>query len=233
MDNARGPSLAFSAGRGSTVSGQSKDFEGGTRWKKTMVGVALLLGFAFQLAGASGLGGANRTGLGRTVVIFSASYGGGHDSSAAAIRAELLKAYPDLNVVILYGQNYLPLGDRFPQIGEVSGSMFNMLYQRSPKLYDWVYAATMKTALNKRSASEIPNPFFSSRRVQADLERLEPDAIISTWHIMTSKLIGLREKGADSIPKSRSRGWTPTSRTSRFTTCILWAWIRRSWPTRR
>ena len=147
------------------------------------------------LSGLAPISDVDEAGQPRVVVIFSASYGGGHDASAEAIKAELLKAYPRLRVEILYGQNYIRMASHFPRISELSTRFFDMVYQRAPKGYDRVYDVAVKTADNKSSAGDIPTHLFSSSHILADLERLRPDAIYSTFHIATSMLIAMREDG--------------------------------------
>ena len=100
-----------------------------------------------------------------------------------------------MRIVILPAQKYFFGAHRLPWLARASTLLFNQIYQHAPWLWDPIYEGTLKSAAGKTSAGDIPNPLFSSRRVLADLERLKPDVIYSTFHIMTSKLIGLRDRG--------------------------------------
>jgi UDP-N-acetylglucosamine:LPS N-acetylglucosamine transferase len=139
--------------------------------------------------------GVDEAGCPRTALIFTAGFGGGHDSSKDAIRDKLLAVYPDLNVVVLNAQDYIHGAGIFPIIARASTFVFDKVYQFTPKLWDWLFQRTIDLADGKTSAGDIPVHLFSNRRILADLKKYKPDVIYSTYHLMTSRLIALRESG--------------------------------------
>jgi UDP-N-acetylglucosamine:LPS N-acetylglucosamine transferase len=140
----------------------------------------------------------------RKIVIVSASYGAGHNSSAKSIELQMKKEFPGAQVTILQTEDYMRFG-----YGEKSKEAFDKLYQKNPELYDKVFQMTMWSARNKKSAADIPQVVFKRSELLRDLIKEQPDLVYSTHHISTSMLIKLREEGAIG-PENFKIGWVDT-----------------------
>ena len=140
----------------------------------------------------------------RKVVIVSASYGSGHNSSATAIENQLKAMDPNIEVVTLYAENYVRFG-----LGKYSTQKFIEIYQKKPELYDYLFQLTTATAEHKTSAGQIPNFVFNKDALLLDLIKENPELVFSTHHISTSMLIRLREDGKISL-KNFKIGWVDT-----------------------
>ena len=140
----------------------------------------------------------------RKIVIVSATYGAGHNSSAKSIELQMKKEFPGAQVTILHTENYMRFG-----LGERSKDAFDKLYQKNPEIYDQVFQMTMWSARNKTSAADIPQVIFKRSELLRDLIAEQPDLVFSTHHISTSMLIKLREEGAIS-PENFKIGWVDT-----------------------
>ena len=131
-----------------------------------------------------------------TVVIVPAGWGGGHNTSAQCIRDRLLAADPDARIELLPAENYLTLADRIPPLSRASTFLFDKIYQWAPRGYEFLFDHAMSTARGKTTAAELSHPWFSSKALLADLRRIKPDVIYSTYHLGTAMLIGLRQNGS-------------------------------------
>lgn len=157
----------------------------------------LVATFAFTLTDASAENP-------KKVVIISASYGAGHNTSANSIKKQMETLYPGIQVKILYAENYMRFG-----MGEWSKGAFNRLYQNNPDVYTVGFNMSMRSARGKKSAAEIPQLMFKENQVLRDLILENPDLVFSTHHISTSMLISLRERG-EIGPENFKIGWVDT-----------------------
>jgi processive 1,2-diacylglycerol beta-glucosyltransferase len=140
----------------------------------------------------------------KKVVILSASYGAGHNTSAKAIEREILAIEPNAEVKILLLEKYMRFG-----LGEKSKDWFNWVYQNHPGTYDQIFKLTMKSARGKTSAGQIPQPAFDKDKLFRTIVEESPDLVFSTHHISTAILIRLREEGKIG-PENFKIGWVDT-----------------------
>ncbi len=140
----------------------------------------------------------------KKVVILSASYGSGHNTSANAIAKQLRDMDPTLDVEILYTEKYMRFG-----LGDLSVNAFSTIYQKFPDFYDHRFQSAMKGASNKSTAAEIPNLFFNEKALLKDLVRKDPVLVFSTYHYASIMLLSLRAKGLIG-PENFKIGWVDT-----------------------
>lgn len=140
----------------------------------------------------------------RKVVIVSASFGAGHNSSANSIKAQLEREFPGVQVKILYAENYMSFG-----LGKIAPELFDKVYQNAPEIYDRMFQNTMRSAAEQTTAATISTSPFRRDRLLKDLMLEQPDAVISTHHYSTAMLIRLREEGAIG-PENFPIAWVDT-----------------------
>lgn len=121
------------------------------------------------------------------VLIFYASYGGGHLSAAMGIKEEIQKNYPDYKIEIIDCMEYLN-----KPINYITVKSYEGLAKKIPKLWGKVYKASRKGIV-----AEISNSFNKvfANKLGKLIERINPDLIISAHPFSNQMCAILKNKG--------------------------------------
>lgn len=108
----------------------------------------------------------------KKVIIFYASYGGGHLSAAKSIKEYIDNNFPDVQSELIDCINYISKG-----LDKMTTSAYKCMAKNSPKLWGNIYNNSQKGILSKISNSA--NRFLASKLYHL-FEEKNPDIIIST-----------------------------------------------------
>lgn len=108
----------------------------------------------------------------KKVIIFYASYGGGHLSAAKSIKEYIDNNFPDVQAELIDCINYIS-----KRLDKITTSAYKCMAKNSPKLWGNIYNNSQKGILSKVSSSA--NRFLASKLYRL-FEEKKPDIIIST-----------------------------------------------------
>ena len=121
----------------------------------------------------------------RTILIFYASYGGGHLSAANSIKQCIEQNYPDDKVEIMDCMLYV---DKI--FNKISTDAYKNMAKTAPWLWARMYAKSEKGALSKISSSSFN---IMSYKLIKLFEEKDPDVVIST-HPFSSQMVSHLKK---------------------------------------
>ena len=116
----------------------------------------------------------------KKVIIFYASYGGGHLSAAKSILQYIEKNFPLINVEMIDCMKYVS-----KHIEKMTTAAYREMAKKAPKLWGKVYSGSQKGLLSK--ISKDSNKLMSSK-LKKLLEEKNPDVVIST-HPFSSQMV--------------------------------------------
>lgn len=121
------------------------------------------------------------------ILIFYASYGGGHLSASMGIKEEIQKSYPDYEVEIVDCMEYLN-----KSINYITVKAYEGLAKKMPKLWGKVYKASRKGIV--ASISNSLNKLFTGKLGML-IKEINPDLIISAHPFSNQMCAILKSKG--------------------------------------
>lgn len=123
----------------------------------------------------------------KKVLIFYASYGGGHLSAAKSILKYISEHYTDTKVEMIDCMKYIN-----KPIEKVTTGAYREMAKKAPKLWGKVYSGSEKGLLSKISKDSNK---LMARKLNHLLQEKQPDLVIST-HPFSSQMVSyLKKKG--------------------------------------
>lgn len=123
----------------------------------------------------------------KKVIIFYASYGGGHLSAAKSIKQYIEKHYPDTQLEMIDCMKYIN-----KTVEKLTTGAYREMAKKAPGLWGKVYSGSQKGILAKLSTDS--NKLMASK-LNKLLQESNPDLIIST-HPFSSQMVSyLKKKG--------------------------------------
>ena len=121
------------------------------------------------------------------VLIFYASYGGGHYSAASSIMQHIKEFYPNVEVSICDLMKYIS-----PGLDKISVDAFKSITKNAPKLWGEIYKLCGKGPL-----FDISTNFFKTSTIKVNklLKKENPDIVISTHPFGGQTVSYLKKKG--------------------------------------
>jgi processive 1,2-diacylglycerol beta-glucosyltransferase len=139
-------------------------------------------------------GSMHRNHGGRHVVIFSCSYGGGHQRVAQVLVDELQRQAPECRIEIV---DYI---ETF--VGHVYNLIFSFMYFRSvrwaPWLYRWFYQATSTIPNHSRLQRFINH--LGKERLARFLQQRQPEIVVCTYCLPAGAISDLKGEGRIDLP---------------------------------
>ncbi|MBO0812087.1 MAG: DUF1298 domain-containing protein [Microlunatus sp.] len=139
-------------------------------------------------------GGEPDTGCPRRVMIVTADMGGGHDAAAEALADQVWQLWPG---------STLRWVDTLDVMGPAVGPVFRRIYvsnvQQTPWLYQFFYDSLWRRPWFARASKGFVAG-WSGRRLAAEVDRFDPDLIISTYPLGSAGLDWLRRKRSLPVP---------------------------------
>ncbi len=130
----------------------------------------------------------------RRVLTISADMGGGHDATAAALEQAARRVWPGSEIRRI---------DLLDLLGPGFGELFRRIYvsnvERTPWLYEFFYSALWRRRWFA-SASKGFTGLWSAVPLARQIDRFDPDVILSTYPLATSGLAWLRRHRGLSVP---------------------------------
>ena len=123
----------------------------------------------------------------KKVLIFYASYGGGHLSAAKSIEKYISENYKDVKAEIVDCMKYIN-----KPLEKVTTGAYREMAKRTPKLWGKVYSGSEKGLLSL--VSKDSNKLMSIKLAKLIAE-LNPDLIISTHPFSSQMASYLKKKG--------------------------------------
>lgn len=123
----------------------------------------------------------------KKIIIFYASYGGGHLSAAKSMKECLENNYKDIEIHLVDCIEYIS-----KSINKITTSTYKSITKNSPRLWKFVYNNAQKGFLSFFSNSA--NHFLASKLYKI-FEEINPDVIISTHFFATQMTSYLKSKG--------------------------------------
>lgn len=124
----------------------------------------------------------------RRLLVISADMGGGHESTAAALEDAAARLWPGVEISRL---------DTLDVMGPGVGRLFRRIYidnvEHTPWLYEFFYAQLWRHRWFAESSKRFTGS-WSGRRLQGEIDRVDPDVIISTYPIGSAGLAWLRRR---------------------------------------
>ncbi len=128
------------------------------------------------------------------ILIFYATYGGGHLSAANAMQEVIKKEYPEIETEVIDCMKYLN-----KVINGITVKGYEGLSKRIPKMWGGIYKASRKGAI--AGFSNGINKLLSNKLGRL-IEKINPDLIISA-HPFSTQMCGiLKKKGKLKVPVS-------------------------------
>jgi len=128
------------------------------------------------------------------VLTISADMGGGHDATAAALEQAALRLWPGSEIRRI---------DLLDLLGPGFGALFRRIYvsnvESTPWLYEFFYSALWRRRWFA-SASKAFTGVWSAVPLARQIDRFDPDVILSTYPLATSGLAWLRRHRGLSVP---------------------------------
>lgn len=121
----------------------------------------------------------------RKVMIFYASYGGGHLSAAKSIKEHIEKNYTDTVVDMVDCMKYIN-----KTVEKLTTGAYREMAKKAPKLWGRVYYSSKKGIISKFSTSS--NKLMASK-LNKLLQEFKPDLVIST-HPFSSQMVSYLKK---------------------------------------
>ncbi|HET7173375.1 MAG TPA: wax ester/triacylglycerol synthase domain-containing protein [Nocardioidaceae bacterium] len=132
--------------------------------------------------------------VGRRVLTISADMGGGHNSTAAALEEALEVAWP--------GSEFLRV-DTLDVLGPGIGRLFRGIYvtnvERTPWLYEFFYASLWRHRWFANASKRFTGS-WCGRRLAAEIDRFDPDLILSTYPLGSAGVAWLRRHRGLAVP---------------------------------
>lgn len=130
----------------------------------------------------------------RRALVLSADIGGGHDATAAGLEESILELWPGSEILKL---------DMLDLLGPEFGRFFRRLYvanvEKTPWLYEFFYAALWRHRWFATASKGLTGIVCASRLVP-EINRFDPDLILSTYPLATSGLSWLRRHRGLAVP---------------------------------
>lgn len=121
------------------------------------------------------------------ILIFYASYGGGHLSAAIGIKEEIQRSHPDYEIEVIDCMEYLN-----KPVNYITVKSYEGLAKKMPKLWGKVYKASRKGII--AGISNSVNKIFAGKLGKL-IENVNPDLIISTHPFSNQMCAILKSKG--------------------------------------
>lgn len=118
-------------------------------------------------------------------LIFYAKYGGGHLSTANAIKEEILNEYPEVEVEMIDCMEYVN-----KVINKLSTDAYTQMARKVPRVWGRVYKHSKRGALS--SVSKTSNRVFALK-LKTIIKKINPDIIISTHPFSTQMCAFLKK----------------------------------------
>lgn len=118
-------------------------------------------------------------------LIFYAKYGGGHLSTANAIKEEIENEYPEVEVEMIDCMEYVNKA-----INKLSTGAYTEMARHAPKVWGTVYTHSNKGPIS--SFSKTSNRLFAIK-LKSLIKKINPDIIISTHPFATQMCTFLRK----------------------------------------
>ena len=159
-----------------------------------LLAIALFLAFAFSaLAGPK-------------ILLFTASYGAGHDAAAKRVKEAILEKTPDAEVIIKNMQDFMP-----EAIRERSVKAFNWA-QSKPKVYDFFFDDYIRQGQKVEHVGKMPiGKLIRMKEFITWTQSQHPDAMVATWFSAVDIVENARRQGA---LKDVPLGWVHTDNVS-------------------
>ena len=123
----------------------------------------------------------------KKVLIFYASYGGGHLSAAKSIQNYLTENYQDLEAEMIDCMKYIN-----KPIEKLTTGAYREMAKKAPRLWGKVYTASSKGPISKLSKDSNK---IMARKLNHLMQEKQPDLVIST-HPFSSQMVSyLKQKG--------------------------------------
>jgi UDP-N-acetylglucosamine:LPS N-acetylglucosamine transferase len=124
----------------------------------------------------------------RRLLLVSADMGGGHESTAAALEDAAARIWPGVEIARL---------DTLDVMGPGVGRLFRRIYvdnvEHTPWLYEFFYAQLWRHRWFAESSKRFTGS-WSGRRLRGEIDRVDPDLIISTYPLGSAGLAWLRRR---------------------------------------
>jgi UDP-N-acetylglucosamine:LPS N-acetylglucosamine transferase len=122
------------------------------------------------------------------MLVVSADMGGGHESTAAAVEDAATRLWPGVEIARL---------DTLDVMGPGVGRLFRRIYidnvEHTPWLYEFFYAQLWRHRWFAESSKRFTGS-WSGRRLRGQIDRVDPDVIISTYPLGSAGLAWLRQR---------------------------------------
>jgi processive 1,2-diacylglycerol beta-glucosyltransferase len=131
----------------------------------------------------------------KKVLILSVSAGAGHVRAAQAIEAAAKAAQPSLDATHIDVLSLVP-----KEFKKLYGEQYIKLVERLPQLWSYLYAKSDRPSRDslvgklKRAAEKL-----NTRKLHAEIERLNPDAILAT-HFLPAELLSRQKAKGRKLP---------------------------------
>lgn len=123
----------------------------------------------------------------KNVIIFYASYGGGHLSAAKSIKQHIEANYQDIHLEMIDCMKYIN-----KTVEKLTTGAYREMAKKAPKLWGKVYSGSEKGVLSR--ISKDSNKLMASKLYKL-LDEKKPDLVIST-HPFSSQMVSyLKKKG--------------------------------------
>jgi WS/DGAT/MGAT family acyltransferase len=143
-------------------------------------------------------GSSTDDGAAHRVLVVSADMGAGHNATAAALEEAVQASWPGSDVLRI---------DALDVMGPGVGSLFRRVYvgnvETTPWLYEFFYASVWRHRWFSRASKRFTGE-WCGRRLAAQIDRFDPDLILSTYPLGSAGLAWLRKhRGLDVV----TAGW--------------------------
>jgi UDP-N-acetylglucosamine:LPS N-acetylglucosamine transferase len=141
------------------------------------------------------------------VLIFSAPFGSGHDTAAKRIKEIVsnmeVEGGGKVEVIV---KNTLEFAPKF--LADFALKNFSQVQTHMPVVYSFMFDNYLHKAYKVEHAGKMPlvgQLQISTKKMDAYIQEVNPDVIISTWPGSTEALIGMKRKVGSFVAKEKSR----------------------------
>lgn len=139
----------------------------------------------------------------KRILIYYATIGNGHESSAKAIKAGILARDPSVEVVLQDVRQFS--GNRL--LSWFNAKAYGLMVKYKPEMWDAMYNKQMQAAYAANSVTDFSKP-YDENLILENIKEVKPDMIINTFNIGVDSLILLKEKGL--LPANIKIAWMHT-----------------------
>lgn len=123
----------------------------------------------------------------KKILIFYASYGGGHLSAAKSVEKYISENYKNIEIELIDCMKYIN-----KKIEKVTTGAYNKMAKSAPKLWGKIYAASQKGIISKISTDSNK---LMAKKLNKLIQEKKPNLIISTHPFSSQMCSYLKKKG--------------------------------------